>query len=720
MNMLDHALRLAAKGFHVFPCEVNGKKPVIMDFPNVATRDAAQIKRWFDGQHYNIGISTSRFRDSEALVVIDIDNKNGKSGDASILSLEMEGLDLPASMEQSTPSGGRHIIYSVGSACKQGVSVLGPGLDIRSRGGYILGPGSVIDGVRYAQINGHDTVALAPQWLPNRLGHGRITTPQANMVLDGIDPNRAERRAIDYLDRLEPAGAGERNHLAYKAAAYLKDLGCDEPLATALMISHFRCNPPAPAEDLEVITRNAFHYGQQPQGSRAPEAVFFPVENPDKDAPRSPMEEMNREFAFVKVGCFVLQETTDKDGRFITQHLGMAEFHGWFANKTMTVGKKTKPLSQWWIEWAGRREHESVVFAPNKHVGPRWYNLWRGFSVEPAGDNSDPAQHPAVKAWIEHVTVNACGGDKKLAHWLISFFAHMIQYPELKPLVALVIKGDKGSGKNALLERVGALLGIHFMVASNRRFLTGNFNSHMENMIFFVLDEAAWAGDKSAEGGLKDLVTGKEHTIERKGKEPYRVDNLTRVAILGNEDWLVPATVDERRFAVFNMSNGRRRDNKFFEDMRVGMENGGYAYFLKYLMTYDISGVDLNTAPITKGLMDQKHASLEPEKEWWFECLRANELLGDTFEGPIPNAIPTNRRHKAFLKWASDRQIRSRLLGIQKFNDVMRLISPSQKEPVKMTPDRPDDATRSYKNEGIERLRLDWEEYIGGSIDWSK
>jgi len=718
MTMLDHALRLAAKGFHVFPCEVNGKKPLIMDFPNVATRDATQIKRWFDNQHYNIGISTSRYGDSKALVVIDIDNKNGKSGDASILELEMQGLDLPSSMEQSTPSGGRHIIYSVAAACKQGVSVLGPGLDIRSRGGYIIGPGSVIDGVPYRQINGHDTVMDAPQWLPDRLGHGRIAAPQASVVIEGVDLGRAERRGIEFLSGLPPAPAGERNHLAFKAAAYLKDLGCDEPLAGSLMIAHFSCEPPAPAEDLLTITRNAYHYGQEPQGSRAPEAVFFPVENSNLDAPRSPLEEMNKEFAFVKVGCFVLQETTDKDGRFITQHLGMAEFHGWFANKTMTVGKKTKPLSQWWIEWAGRREHESVVFAPNKHVGPRWYNLWRGFTVEPTSA-ANPADHPAVKAWIEHVIYNACGGDKRLAHWLISYFAHMIQYPELKPLVALVIKGDKGSGKNALLERIGALLGIHFMVASNRRFLTGNFNSHMENMIFFVLDEAAWAGDKSAEGTLKDLITGKEHTIERKGKEPYRVDNLTRVAILGNEDWLVPATQDERRFAVFNMSNGRRRDNKFFEDMRVGMENGGYAYFLKYLMEYDISGVDLNTAPVTQGLMDQKHASLEPEKEWWFECLRANELLGDTFDGPMPHAIPTNRRYEAFLTWARKRNIRSRIPGKQKFNEVMRVISPSQTEPVKMTPEHSGDATRSFKNEGIERLRLDWETYIGGSMNWS-
>ena len=48
--------------------------------------------------------------DEQALVVIDVDNKNGKDGDAQLLALELQGYELPQSLEQSTPSGGRHII----------------------------------------------------------------------------------------------------------------------------------------------------------------------------------------------------------------------------------------------------------------------------------------------------------------------------------------------------------------------------------------------------------------------------------------------------------------------------------------------------------------------------------------------------------------------------------------------------------------------------------
>lgn len=716
MTILDRALKLAEHGFYVFPCRVNGKKPAIDDFPNAATRDPAQIKRWFEGQNYNIGIYTGRYHDDQALVVIDVDNKNGKSGDKALMALELEGFELPPSLEQSTPSGGRHIVYASPYACKQGVNVLGEGLDIRSRGGYILGPGSVIDGKRYAQINGHGTIASAPDCLLNKLGRQAETKPQANIIIPNIDAKRAEKRAVAFLDELVQVIEGERNHAAFKAAATLKDLGCDEDTSFGLMVEKWneKCNPPLEEEELRQCVSSAYRYGREPQGAKAPEALFPKVEN-DPDAPGTPCEELNREFAFVKRGAFVLQETTDQEGRFVTEHLGMAEFHGWFANRKLAVGNKRRPISQIWMEWEYRRQYEGVIFSPQKEHGPRWYNLWRGFTVKPA----DKAKHPAVELFLEHALENVCEGDEVLFKWLIAFFAHIVQRPWEKPLVALVFQGKKGVGKNALIERIAALLGVHALVANDDRFLLSNFNSHLENNLLFILDEASWAGDKRAEGKLKGLITGSEHNIERKGKEPYRVVNLTRVVIIGNEDWLVPATEDERRYAVFNVGDGRQQDRKFFTDMRVGMESGGYACLLRYLLDYDLTGFDLNEAPMTQGLVDQKHASLDPLKEWWLDCLELDQLVGSDWENNLPELTPTNRMLDAFTKWARGRNIRSRLPGRNLFYRELAAMAPSMPR-VKTKPEEPEDHTYSFKNPGIETLRLDWDAFIGGKHTWSK
>lgn len=717
MDRTKQALQLAAQGFHVFPLQVNGKLPVIKDYPNRATRDPEQIHSWFADSERNIGISTTRFGETQALVVVDVDNKNGKDGDAQLLALELQGYELPASLEQSTPSGGRHIIYTTAAPLKQGVDVLGAGLDIRSRGGYIVGPGSEIDGKPYRQINGHGHLAVAPDWLVSRVGVDRPRPASDVRALAGVDPDRALDRARSYLATAPVAVEGQGGDLTtYKVAATLKDYGCSTQQAFELMIEDWneRCVPSWDEDALWDKINHAYKYGREPVGALAPEAVFTAAvnDNADEEKPH-PADKLNEEYAFIKKGAFVLQETTDDKGKFTTLRLTPNDMHAWFANKQLPLGDRQVAMSKVWMTRENRREYDSVIFSPGQDRGSRWYNLWRGYRVKPAAD----ANHPAVDDFLEHALKNVCNGDNVLCRWLLGYFAHMIQRPWEKPLVAIVFQGEKGTGKNALVERVGYLLGDHFMVADDPRYLLGNFNSHIEANLFFVLDEASWAGDKKAEGRLKGLITGSHHNIERKGAEPYQVDNLTRVAIIGNEKWLVPASVEERRFAVFNVGNGRRQDRKFFERMRVGMEKGGYPHLLRFLLDFDLTDVDVNAAPATQGLIDQKHASLEPIQEWWLDCISSNSLVGSEWEGTIPAMVPTNRMKAAFEHWARGRNIRSRLPGRNDFLKALGEMAHSMLK-VKAKPEDPEDATYSFKNPGLDLLRSDWDRFIGGTHTW--
>ena len=148
----EFAVLLARGGFHVFPCDPNSKLPAIKDFPNKATTDIKQIEAWWNGCAKNVGVSTTHFGVDEALVVVDKDVKKGKRGDLSLVQLELDGFDLPSTFTVSTPSGGEHLYYRVPKALRQGVDLLGNGLDIRSLGGYVLGPGSFD---RWKRLPGH-------------------------------------------------------------------------------------------------------------------------------------------------------------------------------------------------------------------------------------------------------------------------------------------------------------------------------------------------------------------------------------------------------------------------------------------------------------------------------------------------------------------------------------------------------------------------------------
>ena len=344
-----------------------------------------------------------------------------------------------------------------------------------------------------------------------------------------------------------------------------------------------------------------------------------------------------------------------------------------------------------------------------------YYNLWGGFSYEPWPDNEPVTKQAqaALDAVLDHAKANVCRGNDVQFRWLIGFFAPLIQYPEVKPLVAIVLKGAKGSGKNSLIETVGALLGNHFLVTSNRRYLVGSFNGHVERLLFFCLDEAFWSGDKQAEGILKDLITGKEHVVEHKGKEPFTVSNLTRVAILGNEDWIVPASHDERRFFVLEVGDGRKQDNAFFQAMREGMEMGGYRLLLRFLKNYSLAGFDPNRPPSTGALLDQKHATLSTEHEWWLECLTAGRLISSDFGDGWPERISTERFRAAVARYAKERNVRSRVPSEIALGKAIRKALPAIDHKK-----RSGNTGYDYVLPPLADCRAAWDRFIGHEEEW--
>src|SRR6185312_12660629 len=119
MNKLEWAIHHAKRNLRVFPGIPNSKLPAIKDFPNRATCDLEKIKKWWSNGHTDANICIS----TDNLIVIDVDNKGEKKGNEELFRLEIEkGLVLPASLEQRTPTGGRHLIYKTPYAVKQGVN----------------------------------------------------------------------------------------------------------------------------------------------------------------------------------------------------------------------------------------------------------------------------------------------------------------------------------------------------------------------------------------------------------------------------------------------------------------------------------------------------------------------------------------------------------------------------------------------------------------------
>ncbi len=180
------------------------------------------------------------------------------------------------------------------------------------------------------------------------------------------------------------------------------------------------------------------------------------------------------------------------------------------------------------------------------------YNLWAGWSVEArAGDWS------LIKAHIKDVL---CSGNQHRFEYLINWLARAVQQPGAQGEVAVVLRGARGTGKGAFARAFGALFGQHFLHLSDARHLTGNFNAHLRDACVVFADEAFYAGDKQHEGQLKRLVTEPTLMIEPKFRNVAPARNCLHVIVSSNEEWVIPAGTDERRFFVLDVSPCRQKD----------------------------------------------------------------------------------------------------------------------------------------------------------------
>lgn len=200
-----------ARGWHVFPVEPDRKRPYTPHGWKDATPDASYWPR-----NCNVGIACG----PSGLLVVDMDVKHNIDG---VTAFEEWAGGWPDTYEVETPSSGVHLYFTdpaghfgngLGSLPKQA------GIDIRGRGGYVLGAGSIIDSKRYSVVNDTD-----PLPLPDYLVKGLSARSQRKRPA-GKRGNQWEKmlsfQVVDALNRIlncvAEAPEGERNNILYWAA----------------------------------------------------------------------------------------------------------------------------------------------------------------------------------------------------------------------------------------------------------------------------------------------------------------------------------------------------------------------------------------------------------------------------------------------------------------------------------------------------------------------
>lgn len=256
------ALWMASLGFYVLPihamssgtctcgnpqCRSPGKHPQTRNGSKDATKAHSTIAEWFDGLFRNgsIGIATGA---DAGIVVLDVDPRHG--GEEALAALETQHGELPMTPTSRTGGGGLHFFFAhPGGTVKNSANAVGPGLDVRGEGGYVVAPPSVhASGGRYEWLPGRgpDQVAFAlpPPWLVQAMRGGR-----------DAGAGRSDQRRRVAVRGLAAGGAdeGERNDAVARLFGHLVRRDVDIQVATDLMLAWNREKNRPPLPDDEVI-----------------------------------------------------------------------------------------------------------------------------------------------------------------------------------------------------------------------------------------------------------------------------------------------------------------------------------------------------------------------------------------------------------------------------------------------------------------------------------
>jgi Bifunctional DNA primase/polymerase, N-terminal/Primase C terminal 2 (PriCT-2) len=174
-EVLKAALEYATQGWPVFPCKPDpiNKKPLTKKGFKDATIDPQIIEQWW--RRWPDAMIGVPMGSASGIFCVDLDRKKPKPGQtfkdgvATWAEYVTREGAVTETRQSETPSTGQHLLFRHQDGIRNvGLDQLGPGLEIKGEGGYIIVPPSRhAEGV-YRWIN-ETVVAAAPDWLIQKI-----------------------------------------------------------------------------------------------------------------------------------------------------------------------------------------------------------------------------------------------------------------------------------------------------------------------------------------------------------------------------------------------------------------------------------------------------------------------------------------------------------------------------------------------------------------------
>jgi len=359
---------------------------------------------------------------------------------------------------------------------------------------------------------------------------------------------------------------------------------------------------------------------------------------------------------------------------------------------------------------------DGITFDP-RPTGPSVINLWTGPTVMGV-----PGAFPIIQQFIDEVVAN---GDPVVATYLMNFMAHMLQRPEEKPRVILVLMGGQGTGKGTLSRLLQSIWSRTTLITNRIDDVTGKFNGVLERKFVIWLDEALFVGNYEATEALKSQISEPTVSIHAKYHEPRNTFSCHRYFAATNASHFARTDADDRRFVYLPVSDRYKGNRAYWDTLNGALASLELPALVDHLQNRNLAFFDPTERPGSNALVEQKIKSLTGFDQWWYSLMQTGETgtcqLGASFDGPkelsltSSTFVSTNDLIKLYQSFAQAHGLRTKSIDRPFVRDRLKVLCPSAKY-ARHQEDR--EQSRGYVIPAILLARVEFETFIGGVLEW--
>jgi hypothetical protein len=220
-----------------------------------------------------------------------------------------------------------------------------------------------------------------------------------------------------------------------------------------------------------------------------------------------------------------------------------------------------------WLSDENMKTYYTFNYYPNSLLCPsNCKNLWKPFPI------LKTVLNPDVDTSKIYAFINTLLGE--CAEYVLNWFAHIVQKPERKTEVCILLYGSQGCGKSTIGEYLlRKIIGLDKMIITSKADkMFGRF-VNTQGKLLAVLNEASGKDTFNICDILKDAITCTTTEQEKKGIDVITITDYTNYVFTTNNINSVKVPEDDRRFMPIEINNILKNNVSYFKELYADLDN---------------------------------------------------------------------------------------------------------------------------------------------------